>query len=176
MEHTEFDYFIQRDIAKSIFSRKPGRYKYDPEKHSVLGKNLKLDLRLGIGYCNGLVAFRVLGNSPILVEDLLASNAELDELKKILKVLKVKPLSVKCKYGLDRVNDEVRDLCWEKQGIRPTKKTLKRRAELNNQIAFLRQISALCLLQNEIDKKKTEESVGKTEDTEVSKIKKLIGI
>ena len=184
--------YFPSEVAEHLFKNKSSGVYYEKSLNVISSKNIKFDLNYGVAYCNGQIAFRVVSGTPVIVENLLGSEKELKIIRKILEKLNIRAKEVSCKYGLSRINEEIRDLIVKKNARKPGENTILERTKLNNQIAFLRHIGALCSLQDEIDNEKSfdvnrdkdnstliEEFVetnAKKERTNITKIKKLIGI
>lgn len=176
--------FLYPSVTEDLFGQIFDLDGFSKKTNTYIDGGLKFDFNYGIAYSNGHIAFRVVSGTPLLVKDLLGGKKDLKKIKKILDVLKIKPREIECKYGLCRINEEIRDLVNQKNSIKLGKDTLKKRSLLNNQISFLRQIGSLCSIQDNIDTLRSpcfrpkieSEKVLPENDLKVKRIKKLIGI
>jgi hypothetical protein len=158
---------------------------FSKKTNTFISGGMKFDFNYGIAYCNGYIAFRVISGTPVLVTNLMGAKKEIKRIRKILDLLKIKPKEIDCKYGLCRINEEIRDLVLEKTALKVGRDTLYQRSLLNNQISFLRHIGSLCSIQDSIDSLrlsffKTKRVMDPSDlikvDDKVAKLKKLMRI
>jgi hypothetical protein len=153
------DPVVSEDLVDQVNRTRIG---FSKKTNTYISGAIKFDFNYGIAYCNGYIAFRVISGTPVLVKNLMGAKKEIKQIRKILDILKIKPKEIECKYGLCRINEEIRDLVLEKKSLNVGRDTLYSIDSLRH--PFLSS-------KNEAPSYKI-----KLEEKKVIKIKKLIGI